>query len=226
MSGVESNVVPFSGRVAGIVLAGGLSRRMGGGDKPLLELGGRPMLATILDRLRPQVDTVAINANGNPERFAPFGAPVIADTIEGHAGPLAGILAGMRWAGRNLRGARAIITVAGDTPFFPIDLVERLNNAVADLDGPVIALCGSAGHVHPVFGRWPIALADPLEQFLTEGEERKILAFADRHRRVSAEFQPYRSGPAEFDPFFNINTPDDIAEGEAIAAALAEGGIP
>jgi len=220
-----SGAPPTAGRLAGVVLAGGLARRMGGGDKPLLTIDGRPMLARILGRLRPQVTALAINANGDPARFAAFSVPVIADAIAGHAGPLAGVLAGLRWAGGAVPGAEALITVAGDTPFFPLDLAARFAEAERRAGGQVIALAACEGNVHPVFGLWPLGLADALEAFLTEGEERKILAFTDRHRRISVTFPRYRSGPAGIDPFFNVNTPDDVVEGEAIAAALAESGI-
>ena len=151
--------------IAGIVLAGGLGRRMGSADKPLLTLAGRPMVAHVVKRLSPQVAALAISANGDPARFADFGLPVIADAIEGHAGPLAGILAGMRWAMAAVPGARFIVSAAADTPFFPTDLVARLSQACGD-DEQTIALAASSGGVHGTFGLWPIALAADLEAFL------------------------------------------------------------
>ncbi|HSG94834.1 MAG TPA: molybdenum cofactor guanylyltransferase MobA, partial [Afifellaceae bacterium] len=166
--------------VAGVVLAGGLARRMGGGDKTLKPIGGRPMLEMVIDRMAPQVAALAINANGDPARFAQFGLPVIADTIGDFAGPLAGILAGMRWAQAKHRDCRYVASVAGDTPFFPADLVARLAEGCGGTDD-TIALAASADGVHPVFGLWPLALADDLETFLTIGDNRKILAFTDRY---------------------------------------------
>ena len=210
----------MSGTIAAVVLAGGLGRRMGGGDKPLVEIGRRPMLARVVQRLAPQVDRMAINANGDPSRFAEYGLPVIPDTIAGFAGPLAGILAGMRWADAVAPSARAVVSVAADTPFFPADLVARLVEAVAG-PGDRIALAASEEGTHPVFGLWPLAFADDLQAFLEGGSSGKILAFVDQHDRVDVRFDPIRlhSG-GSVDPFFNVNRPEDATEAEAIAAAL------
>lgn len=196
--------------VAGIVLAGGKARRMGGGDKVLREVAGRPMIAHAIERLRAQVGVLAINANGDPARFAALGLPVVADTVEGYAGPLAGVLAGMRWAQANAKSCRFLASVAGDTPFFPADLVVRLRG---EADDRTIALASSGGRAHPVFGLWPLALADDLEKFLRTGETGKVLAFVDRHRRADVDFT------ATPDPFFNVNTPEDLARADALAAA-------
>jgi len=205
---------------AGIILAGGLGRRMGGGDKPLVAIGGRPMLARVVDRLSPQVTRLAINANGDPARFAGFGLPVVADTIAGYAGPLAGILAGMRWAEMAAPDATFVASVAADTPFFPTDLVARLVEATAG-DDFTIALAQSPAGAHPVFGLWPVALAGDLEEFLASGESGKILRFTDRHPRVDVRFDDVRlSGGEAIDPFFNVNTPEDARRGEAIATAF------
>lgn len=193
---------------------------MGGGDKPLVEIGGRPMLARVVERLSQQVDRIAINANGDPARFAAFGRPIIPDTIEGFAGPLAGVLAGMRWAQSAAPDATAIVSVAADTPFFPADLVHRLGAASAD-GAATIALAASADGTHPVFGLWPLSLADDLEAFLRSGRSGKILAFVDRHKRVDVQFEPFRlPSNAPVDPFFNVNTPEDVARAETIAAVL------
>lgn len=206
--------------VVGVVLAGGLARRMGGGDKTLKTIGGQPMLAMVIDRLAPQVAALAINANGDPARFAAFNLPVIADTIAGFAGPLAGILAGMGWARANHPDCRYLASVAGDTPFFPTDLVARLAEGCGDA-GDTIALAASANGVHPVFGLWPVALADDLEEFLTKGDTRKILAFTDAYVRRNVPFDPIEPADGEpVDPFFNINAPDDVARAEAIVQAL------
>ena len=208
--------------IAGVILAGGLGRRMGGGDKPLVAVGGRPMLAWVIERLAPQVRALVINANGDPSRFAEYGLPVVPDTIEGFAGPLAGILAGMRWAEANVPAARFIVSVAADTPFFPGDLVLRLAESCAG-DATGIALAASADGVHPVFGLWPVALAGDLETFLATGVSGKILAFVDRHQRADVFFEPLPlPGGDTVDPFFNVNTPEDAARAEQIALALAE----
>jgi molybdopterin-guanine dinucleotide biosynthesis protein A len=193
---------------------------MGGGDKPLMAVGGKPMLDRVVERLTPQVDRVIINANGDPARFAAYRLPVVPDTIEGFAGPLAGILAGMHWAKANLASAQFIVTAAADTPFFPTDLAERL---AAFGNREMIALGASDAGVHPVFGRWPVALADDLEAFLTTGETGKILAFVDRYERAEAFFDPIRLPSGEkIDPFFNVNTPADAAEATRIATALQD----
>ena len=164
---------------AGVILAGGLGKRMGGGDKPLLTIGGKPMLDRVIARLAPQVERIIINANGDPARFAAYGLPVVADTIEGFAGPLAGVLAGMRWSKANLPEARFLVSVAADTPFFPDNLVPRLSEGCGN-DEHTIALAASTAGTHPVFGLWPVALADELETFLKSGGSGKILTFADR----------------------------------------------
>lgn len=189
------------------VLAGGQSRRMGGGDKTLLELGGRPMLEVVLDRLQPQVGDIVLNANGDPERFAGFGLPVVADPVGGYAGPLAGILAGLGYARERHEDISHVVSVAGDTPFFPSDLVTRLCTAVP-ADKPVIALASSHNKLHPVFGLWPVALADDLRAWLESGQSGKVLAFVDRHDSVEVPFDAETA--TGLDPFFNANRPDDL----------------
>lgn len=195
--------------VLGVVLAGGLARRMGGGDKGLVQLQGRPILDHVLERLRPQVGRIALNANGDPGRLSGYGLPVVADAIEGFAGPLAGVLAGMEWAAR--QGARWIVTAATDTPFFPNDLVARFEQAVAD-EGAEMACAASGGRRHPVFGLWPVALSADLARAMTVEGLRKVDLWTARHRLAIAEFadRPY-------DPFFNVNRPEDVAEAERIA---------
>jgi molybdopterin-guanine dinucleotide biosynthesis protein A len=202
--------------VTGVILAGGQSRRMGGGDKGLLELAGRPMLAHVAARLAPQVGTLVINANGDPARFARLGLPVVADTIPDFAGPLAGVLAGMRWARANTPAARFIATAAGDAPLLPTDLVSRCLAALGDRPGGV-ALAQSGGELHPVIGLWPVALADDLEAQLRAGV-RKVLAWTDRHGTVPVPFGFVEVGRAAIDPFFNANTPQEL---DALRAALA-----
>lgn len=192
------------GRVAGVLLAGGLARRMGGGDKCLLELRGRPMLAHAIDRLAPQVTALAINANGDPARFAAFGLPVLPDVVEGFAGPLAGVLTGMVWARAQVPGAVWLMTAATDTPFFPADLVERLRAAAGDAE---VVFAASAGRTHPVFGLWRLALLEDLRRALVDEDERKIDRFAGRYRVAEVAF---RAEP--FDPFFNVNRPEELDE--------------
>ena len=199
-------------KIAGVILAGGQARRMGGGDKGLLPLGSVRVLDLVLDRLSPQVDRIAINANGDAARFADFGYPVIADSEPDFPGPLAGVLAGMDWAAQH--GASHIVTVAADTPFFPRDLVLRLARAG---NGIVLAATEhpQKGVMrHPTFGQWPVALRQNLRRALRSGV-RKIVAWTDGHNGTLAEF-----GTDPFDPFFNINTPQDL---ETAQDLLAEG---
>ncbi len=201
-------------RIAGIILAGGLSRRMGGGDKGLLALGGRPVLERAAIRLAPQVGPMALNANGDPARFGDLGLPVVADTVEGFAGPLAGILAGLEWAAANTR-CRAIVTVAGDTPFFPGNLTERLASAVADRPG-MIAMACSRARPHPTFALWPLAHRKRLATFLANEGNRRVLSFIERQGFRQVDFEDEAGACAPFDPFFNINTPADLAAAELI----------
>ena len=198
--------------VLGVVLAGGLARRMGGGDKGLLTVGGQTLLARVIERLRPQVAGLALNANGDPVRFEAFGLPVLADSVDGYPGPLAGVLAGMDWAAE--KGVDHIVTVAADTPFFPCDLVPKLQLS-AERNGQPIALAATPdperGAVrHPTFGLWPVAFRDDLRQALEDGL-RKVVLWTDKHGTAAALF------PADpFDPFFNVNTPEDLARAEAL----------
>ncbi|HZT49065.1 MAG TPA: molybdenum cofactor guanylyltransferase MobA [Hyphomicrobiaceae bacterium] len=212
----------MSGRldVTGVILAGGLSRRMGGGDKGLLELAGRPMLGHVVCRLQPQVGAVIINANGDPSRFASLGLPVVPDTIAGFVGPLAGVLAGMRWAAAKTPAARWIVTAAGDAPLLPQDLTSRLVAAVEDRPG-AIALAQSHGELHPVIGLWPVALADDLEHELRNGV-RKVLHWTERHGTVPVPFPPTRVCGLDIDPFFNANTPQELGQLRTMLAKTAK----
>ncbi len=205
--------------IAGIILAGGLSRRMGGGDKGLLTLDGKSMLAHVIGRLRGQVGAgLAINANGDPARFAGFGLPVVPDTIEGFVGPLAGVLAGMRWAASHAPAARWVATVSADAPFIPADLVSRLVAAV-EARGNAIAIAQSGGELQPVIGLWPVALADDLEAALRDGL-RKVLAWTDKHGTVPVPFEMIAVGDATVDPFFNANTPEELIEARRLLALM------
>jgi molybdenum cofactor guanylyltransferase len=197
-------------RIAGVILAGGLSRRLGGGDKCLRLLGGRPVLAHIVERLRPQVDALALNANGDPARFAAFGLPVAADSVAGFAGPLAGILAGLDWAAGR-RGITHVATAAADAPFLPLDLVQRLRRLL-EAEGSDLACARSAGRAHPVFGLWPVALREELRAAVGGGL-RKVDQWTARYRLTPVDFP---EGPP--DPFFNVNHPEDLMEAERLFA--------
>ena len=180
-----------------MILAGGLARRMGGGDKALRLVGGRTVLQHLLGRLIPQVGEVIVNANGDPDRFAPL--PVVADTMPGNPGPLAGVLAGMDWAAAHGPAMRHILTVPGDAPFIPHDLASRLQQA-----GQGIACAASGGRTHPVVALWPVALQGELRRFLEAGE-RKVGKFTAAASVVEWPAEPV-------DPFYNVNTPEDLAE--------------
>jgi molybdopterin-guanine dinucleotide biosynthesis protein A len=194
------------------------SERGGSGDKGLLEIARRPMIAHVIDRMRPQVGRLAINANGDPARFANFGLPVVADTVEGYVGPLAGVLAGLRWAADATPDARWIATVSSDAPFLPADLVARLADAVRDR-GDAIAIAQSDDGLHPVIGLWPVVLADDLEAALRAGL-RKVLHWTDKHGTVPVRFESLRIGNVPVDPFFNANTPEELEEARRLMAAL------
>jgi molybdenum cofactor guanylyltransferase len=196
----------------GVVLAGGLGRRMGGGDKPLREIGGRTILARVIARLEPQCECLVINANGDPGRFASFGLPVVADGVEDYPGPLAGILAGLDWAVANRPNARWILSAPGDCPFLPRDLAARLTEAVI-ADEAELAVAASQGQSHHVIGLWSLALRDSLREALVVEGVRAINRWTARYRLATVAW------PAEpLDPFFNANTLDDLAEAERFAA--------
>lgn len=215
MSKADFSVGQPDDPVIGVLLAGGLARRMGGGDKCLLELAGKPLLGHAIERLEPQTAALVLNANGDPARFAGFGLDVVQDPIPGFAGPLAGVLAGMEWAKRNHPSARWIATAASDTPFFPRDYVARLLEA-AQPRHPAIAMAASAGREHPVFSLWPVALIGDLRSALDSGT-RKILDWTDRHTTLTVEFDMIETPDGEIDPFFNANRPEDLALAERIA---------
>jgi molybdenum cofactor guanylyltransferase len=204
--------------VVGVLLAGGKSSRMGGGDKCLRPLGGKPILTRIIDRLRPQVSDIVINANGDPARFAAFGLPVVSDSVAGYQGPLAGVHAALEWVKANRPGVEHVVTVATDTPFFPNDLVQRLLEATSDASGFRVAQ--SEMGVHPVIGLWPIGLSEALETSLKRGE-RKVTAWTKDHGAVPVFFSPVEVGGKSIDPFFNINAPDDLAAAEVFLSESA-----
>lgn len=199
--------------VVGILLAGGRSIRMGGGDKCLRMLGGRPILARIIERLKPQVSDMVINANGEASRFARFGLPVVADSVSGFAGPLAGVHAGLEWVRANRPGISRAVTVATDTPFFPTDLVRRFLAARPGAAALIVARSGEG--THPVIGLWPVSLAAELEAALARGE-RKVGAWVAAQGAVEVSFPPVEIGGRSIDPFFNINEPQHLAEADAL----------
>jgi molybdopterin-guanine dinucleotide biosynthesis protein A len=199
-------------RTLGLILAGGLARRMGGGDKPLKPIGGVTILDRAIERMRPQCRALILNANGDPSRFAATGLPVVADNIPDFAGPLAGILAGLDWAAANRPDVETIASVPGDCPFLPRDLVARLHQARAQ-SGLPLACARSGEWRHPVVALWPVALRDDLRGALTRDNLRKIELWTARHGVAIADW------PTEpVDPFFNVNTPEDAAAADAIAA--------
>ena len=196
--------------IVGAILAGGLSRRMEGSEKTLLELDGQPLVQRIRDRLAAQCGSIVLNANGDPARFAFLDLPVQGDTVEGFAGPLAGVLAAMDWCAENRPSATHVLTVAGDTPFFPADYAVRMKTNLSTEEKPeTICLAYSGGNRHPTFGLWPLSLREPLRHFLVEEGERKVMLFAGRYNLVKVEFALAEDGS---DPFFNINTPQDLEQ--------------
>lgn len=199
----------------GLVLAGGLARRMGGGDKALIRIGGETILARALDRIGPQCAGIVLNANGDPARFGFTGLPVVADDVKGFAGPLAGILAGLDWVAANAPGIDWVVSVPGDCPFLPRDLVTRLHGARED-EGVPLACAGSGEWRHPVVGLWRVDLRQDLRRALVEEDLRKIEIWTARHGIALAEWPT-----APVDPFFNVNTPEDAALAERIARDAA-----
>jgi len=199
-------------KILGLVLAGGLARRMGGGDKLRIRIGGRTILERVLARLRPQCAALVLNANGDPARFADTGLPVVADSVPGFVGPLAGILAGLDWAAAHAPAIADVASVPGDCPFLPGDLVARLS-ATRQAAGVPLACARSGDWRHPVVGLWPVALREDLRKALVEENMHKIESWTARHGIAVGDW------PATpIDPFFNVNTPADAAEAERIAA--------
>ena len=199
----------------GILLAGGLARRMGGGDKPLRLLAGRPILDHVIERLRPQCCGLVLNANGDPSRFKAYGLPVIADTVPDYAGPLAGVLAGMDYCAAHRPDVSDLVSVATDSPFLPLDLVERLQQA-REQAGMRLACAQSGDQVQPPFGLWPVSLRHELREALMVEGLRKIDLWTARYGIATALWPQ-----TPHDPFFNANRPDDLDEAERIFASLA-----
>jgi molybdenum cofactor guanylyltransferase len=201
------------GPILGFMLAGGLSMRMGGGDKCLRLLGGKTLLARIVERLGPQVTRLALNANGDPKRFAEYSLAVVPDSVTGFVGPLAGVLAGLDWAADNMPGCQFVVTVPTDAPFLPFDLVARL--AASIRAGADMATASSSGQTHPVVGMWPVHLRRDLRHALTREDIRKVDRWTARYNLASVDF------PADpVDPFFNANAPQDLAKAEDLLKLL------
>lgn len=197
--------------IPGVLLAGGLARRMGGGDKPMRQIGGRTILERVIARLKPQCDGLVLNANGDPARFARFGLPVIADSVENFPGPLAGILAALDWIAESRPEVSLVLSAAADCPFLPRDLVTRLHRALVD-ENAQLAVAASDGQSHPVIGLWSVALRDELRHALVVEDVRKIDRWTARYRLATVAWPT-----TTLDPFFNANTVEDIAEADRLA---------
>jgi molybdenum cofactor guanylyltransferase len=196
--------------IVGVLLAGGLARRMGGGDKPLKTIGGRPLLELVIERMRPQVAALALNANGNPGRFAGYRLPVVADSVADNPGPLAGVLAGLDWAAETHPDCPLVVSVPTDAPFLPCDLVSRMCEAMS-VEGADIACAASSGQAHPVVGLWPVRLRGELRRALADEGIRKVDLWTARYRLATVTF------PATpIDPFFNANRPEDLERAAAL----------
>jgi molybdopterin-guanine dinucleotide biosynthesis protein A len=198
--------------IPGVVLAGGLARRMGGGDKAMRSIAGRTILARVIARLAPQCDGLILNANGEPSRFAAYGLPVIADGVADFPGPLAGILAALDWMAQHRPAVKFVLSAAGDCPFLPRDLVARLEAARA-AENAELAVASSDGQTHPVIGLWSVALREQLRHALVVEDVRRIDRWTARYRLATVSWPVM-----PVDPFFNANTVDDIAEADRLAA--------
>jgi molybdenum cofactor guanylyltransferase len=197
--------------IPGLLLAGGLARRMGGGDKPMRTIAGKTILDRVISRLRPQCRGLILNANGDPTRFAQFGLPVIADSVADFPGPLAGILAGLDWMAANRPDTNWMLSAAGDCPFLPRDLVERLDQERRQ-QGAELAVAASGGQTHPVIGLWSVRLREELRHALVDEGLRKIDRWTSRYPIATVSWPM-----APFDPFFNANTVEDVAEADSLA---------
>jgi molybdenum cofactor guanylyltransferase len=197
--------------IPSVLLAGGLARRMGGGDKPMRVIAGKTILERVISRLRPQCGGLILNANGDPTRFAQFGLPVIADNVADFPGPLAGILAGLDWVAANRPDVNWMLSAAGDCPFLPRNLVARLDHERREQNAE-LAVAASGGQTHPVIGLWSVRLREELRQALVAEGVRKIDRWTSRYPIATVTWPT-----APFDPFFNANTIEDIAEADRLA---------
>lgn len=209
--------------IAGVLLAGGLSRRMGGGDKALMTLAGRPLIRYAADRISPQVGALILNANGDARRFAALGLAIVPDETSDFPGPLAGVLAALHWTARERPGARGVVSVSADAPFVPVDLVSRLADALPVRGDARAAVAQSRGRRHHVIGLWRIDAAGEIAAALARGE-RKAEAMVDRLRAAAVPFPDLVLGREAVDPFFNVNTPEDLAFAEAVLAHETKAG--
>ena len=191
-------------KTAGVLLAGGLARRMGGGDKPLRTIAGRSLLDLVIERMQPQVAALVLNANGDPARFLAYGLPVVADSVPDFAGPLAGILAGLDWTAEHRPDCPMVVSVATDAPFLPRDLVERLIEGL-EAESTDLACAASGGQAHPVIGLWPVRLRQDLRRALIDEGIRKVDVWTARYRLATIAFSD-----RPVDPFFNANRPEDL----------------
>jgi len=203
--------------IVGLLLAGGQSRRMGGGDKALRLLAGQTLLDRVIDRMRPQVAALVLNANGDPARFARFGLPVVADSVADFAGPLAGVLAGLDWTAANRPDCTLVVSIATDAPFLPADLVARLIKGM-NAQGAALACAASGGQPHPVIGLWPVRLRDELRHALIAEGIRKVDVWTARYPLATVAFPDEIGG---VDPFFNANRPEDLDRAAALLAEMA-----
>jgi molybdenum cofactor guanylyltransferase len=199
--------------IAGVLLAGGLARRMGGGDKPLRTIAGRPLLDLVIERVRPQVSALVLNANGDPARFAAYGLPVAADSVPDNPGPLAGVLAGLDWAAEHRPGCPLVVSVPTDAPFLPTDLVARMEAQMA-AERADLACAASGGQEHPVIGLWPVRLRQDLRRAIVEEGIRKVDVWTARYRLAVVVFSD-----RPVDPFFNANRLEDLDRAEVLLAA-------
>ena len=201
--------------IAGVILAGGQGRRLGGVDKASSLLDGRPLIDHVIPRVQPQVSSLIINASGDPDRFARHGFPVVPDVVEGFAGPLAGILTGMNWISEHRPEVAWLASFAVDTPFLPLNLVATLAEALVR-EGGDIACARSGDRTHPVVALWPVRLITDLRSALIDEDIRKIDRWTARHNTIHVDFSSVSIGEESYDPFFNINRPDDLIEAERI----------
>lgn len=215
--------MPETGIVAGVLLAGGMSRRMGGVEKALMALGGKPLVVHAADRMAPQVASLILNANGDPARFACLPLEIVPDPTTDRPGPLAGILGALDWFAENAPEVAAVASVPADTPFVPDDLVARLREGLASQSGTPVAVAQSRGRRHPVIGLWTRGAASEIRAALERGE-RKAEAMIDRLGAVAVPFSDLDIAGHAVDPFFNINTPDDFSTAQAILTGLGQRG--
>jgi molybdopterin-guanine dinucleotide biosynthesis protein A len=208
-------------KIAGVLLAGGLARRMGGGDKPLRTIAGRPLLELVIERIRPQVSALVLNANGDPARFAAYGLPVVGDSVAENPGPLAGVLAGLDWAAEQWADCPMVVSVPTDAPFLPADLVTRLEAQMV-AEGADLACAASGGRAHPVVGLWPVRLRHDLRRALVDEGVRKVDVWTARYRLATVSFSGRVPGPGPgIDPFFNANRPEDLDRAASLLASCA-----